>query len=209
MAVCVLVEELKEHLLGDNAIDRIFTLGNSEYPVSWDNEVKLWTFLEDRASLLLKTYKTTIEEDKSFLKNHALSVRATMAVKLRLGEKEILEKAVKSAAANREHCRRQVEGHAPLPKYEESNPGLLEGVADSRLPLVLRDPDGEAGAQEALTLTEAVRRAKAAEHGLVNGENSIPNGTRSEEESLNQEESKRATGDAQESSSDSAEEVGK
>lgn len=55
------VEELKEHLLGDNAIDRIFTLGNSEYPVSWDNEVRLWTFLEDRASLLLKTYKTTIE----------------------------------------------------------------------------------------------------------------------------------------------------
>lgn len=59
--VCFFVEELKEHLLGDNAIDRIFTLGNSEYPVSWDNEVKLWTFLEDRASLLLKTYKTTVE----------------------------------------------------------------------------------------------------------------------------------------------------
>ncbi|XP_007455709.1 PREDICTED: histone-lysine N-methyltransferase setd3 [Lipotes vexillifer] len=206
---CMTEEELKGHLLGDAAIDRIFTLGSSEYPVSWDNEVRLWTFLEDRASLLLKTYKTTIEEDKSFLKNHALSVRATMAVKLRLGEKEILEKAIKSAAANREHCRRQVEGHAPLPKYEESNPGLLEGVADSRLPLVLRDPDGEAGAQEALTLTEAVRRAKAAEHGLVNGENSIPNGTSSEKESLNQEESKRATGDAKESSSDSAEEVGK
>lgn len=56
-----LAGELKEHLLGENAIDRIFTLGNSEYPVSWDNEVKLWTFLEDRASLLLKTYKTTIE----------------------------------------------------------------------------------------------------------------------------------------------------
>lgn len=56
-----LIEELKDHLLGDNAIDRIFTLGNSEYPVSWDNEVKLWTFLEDRALLLLKTYKTTVE----------------------------------------------------------------------------------------------------------------------------------------------------
>lgn len=56
-----LAEELKGHLLGDSAIDRIFTLGNSEFPVSWDNEVKLWTFLEDRASLLLKTYKTTIE----------------------------------------------------------------------------------------------------------------------------------------------------
>ena len=36
-------EELKEHLLGDSAIDRIFTLGNAEFPVSWDNEVKLWT----------------------------------------------------------------------------------------------------------------------------------------------------------------------
>lgn len=68
----LLVEELKDHLLGDNAIDKIFTLGNSEYPVSWDNEVKLWTFLEDRASLLLKTYKTTSEvtwlsEDLSFV----------------------------------------------------------------------------------------------------------------------------------------------
>lgn len=68
----LLVEELKEHLLGDNAIDRVFTLGNAEYPVSWDNEVRLWAFLEDRASLLLKTYKTTSEvirlnEDSSFV----------------------------------------------------------------------------------------------------------------------------------------------
>ncbi|KAL1765544.1 histone-lysine N-methyltransferase setd3 [Sigmodon hispidus] len=99
---CMTEEELKEHLLGDSAMDRIFTLGNSEFPVSWDNEVKLWTFLEDRASLLLKTYKTTIEEDKIALKNPDLSVRATMAIKLRLCEKQILEKAVKSAAVNRE-----------------------------------------------------------------------------------------------------------
>lgn len=48
-------------MLGDSAIDRVFTLGNAEYPVSWDNEVRLWAFLEDRASLLLKTYKTTSE----------------------------------------------------------------------------------------------------------------------------------------------------
>lgn len=203
------VEELKEHLLGDSAIDRIFTLGNSEYPVSWDNEVRLWTFLEDRASLLLKTYKTTIEEDKSFLKNHDLSARATMAVKLRLGEKEILERAVKSAAANREFYRQQMEERAPLPQYEESGAALLEGVADSRLPLVLRNLDGEAGAQDALTLTEAVRRAQAAEHGLLNGQSSIPNGTRSEKETLTQEESKRATGDAKEPSSDSAEDGAK
>lgn len=59
-------EELKEHLLGESAIDRIFTLGNAEYPVSWDNEVRLWTFLEDRASLLLKSYKTSIEVGAGF-----------------------------------------------------------------------------------------------------------------------------------------------
>ncbi|XP_023603650.1 histone-lysine N-methyltransferase setd3 isoform X6 [Myotis lucifugus] len=205
---CMTEEELKDHLLGDNAIDKIFTLGNSEYPVSWDNEVKLWTFLEDRASLLLKTYKTTSEEDKSFLKNHDLSVRARMAIKLRLGEKEILEKAVKSAAANRESYRKQMEEGAPLPKYEESNPGLLEGGgADSRLPLVLRSLEEEAGVQEALTLSEVVSRAKAAENGLISGQNSIPNGARLEKESLDPEERKRATEDAKEPS-ESAEGVG-
>ncbi|CAK7315688.1 actin-histidine N-methyltransferase [Vulpes vulpes] len=194
---CMTEEELKEHLLGDNALDRIFTLGNSEYPVSWDNEVRLWTFLEDRASLLLKTYKTTIEEDKSFLRNHDLSVRATMAIKLRLGEKEILEKAVKSAAANREHYRKQMQAGAPLPRCEES------GTAGARLPLALRDLEAEASVQEALSLTEAVGRAKAVENGLVNGENSIPNGTRSGKENFNQEGSERATEGTKESSSDS------
>ncbi|OBS68738.1 hypothetical protein A6R68_02719, partial [Neotoma lepida] len=176
---CMTEEELKEHLLGDSAIDRIFTLGNSEFPVSWDNEVKLWTFLEDRASLLLKTYKTTIEEDKIVLKNPDLSVRATMAIKLRLGEKEILEKAVKSAAMNREYYRKHMEERAPLPRYEESDLGLLEGgVGDSRLPLVLRKLEEEAGVQESLSLTETVSKAKAAENGLINGENVIPNGTK-------------------------------
>ncbi|KAJ0063319.1 hypothetical protein NL108_016297, partial [Boleophthalmus pectinirostris] len=58
---CMTEEELKDYLLGEGAINKIFTLGNSEFPVSWDNEIKLWTFLETRAALLLKTYKTTIE----------------------------------------------------------------------------------------------------------------------------------------------------
>ncbi|VFV32441.1 set domain-containing protein [Lynx pardinus] len=196
---CMTEEELKEHLLGDNAIDRIFTLGNSEYPVSWDNEVKLWTFLEDRASLLLKTYKTTIEEDKAFLKNHNLSVRATMAIKLRLGEKEILEKAVKSAAANRKYYRKQMEAGAPLPRCEES------GAGGARLPLALRSLEEEAGAHEALTLAEAVGGAKAVENGLVNGENSIPNGTGAEKENLNREESRRAAEGTKESCADGTE----
>lgn len=57
----IFLEELKDYLLGENAMNKIFTLGNSEFPVSWENEIKLWTFLETRTALLLKTYKTTIE----------------------------------------------------------------------------------------------------------------------------------------------------
>lgn len=65
-------EELKDYLLGDHAINKIFTLGNSEFPVSWENEIKLWTFLETRAALLLKTYKTTSEVCP--LQSHSLKV---------------------------------------------------------------------------------------------------------------------------------------
>lgn len=141
------------------------------------------------------------QEDKVVLKNSDLSVRATMAIKLRLGEKEILEKAVKSAAMNREYYRKHMEERAPLPRYEDSDLGLLEGgVGDSRLPLVLRKLEEEAGVQESLSLTETVSKVKAAENGLVNGENSIPNGTRSENESLSTEENENVTGDTQESS---------
>lgn len=55
------IEELKDYLLGDNVIDRIFILGNFEYFVSWDNEVKFWIFFEDRVLFFLKTYKIIVE----------------------------------------------------------------------------------------------------------------------------------------------------
>lgn len=61
MSFLLFPEELKDYLLGDGAINKIFTLGNNEFPVSWKNEIKLWTFLENRAALLLKTYKSTSE----------------------------------------------------------------------------------------------------------------------------------------------------
>ncbi|XP_065605934.1 actin-histidine N-methyltransferase isoform X1 [Cyrtonyx montezumae] len=203
---CMNEEELKEHLIGEHAIDKIFTLGNSEFPISWDNEVKLWTFLEARASLLLKTYKTTVEDDKTFLETHDLTSHATMAVKLRLGEKEILEKAVKSAAASREYYTKQMADGAPLPKYEESNIALLENtVADSRLPIVLRNLD-DVEEQGDLKIDEAMD-AEVTENGFVNGENSLFNGTKSESENLNKEESNRETEDAKESSSESTDEV--
>ncbi|XP_060611746.1 actin-histidine N-methyltransferase isoform X2 [Anolis sagrei] len=204
---CMTEDELKEHLIGEHAIDRIFTLGNSEFPVSWDNEVKLWTFLEARASLLLKTYKTTISEDKAFLGTQDLTCNATMAIKLRLGEKEILEKAVKSAAANREYYSKRMAEGALLPKYEESNIALLENtVGDSRLPIVLRNLEDEVEEQEDLKIEEAIG-AEVAANGFVNGDDSLLNGTKSKNENLNQEENNRETEDAKESSSDSTDEV--
>ncbi|XP_053923377.1 actin-histidine N-methyltransferase isoform X2 [Cuculus canorus] len=203
---CMTEEELKQHLIGEHAIDKIFTLGNSEFPVSWENEVKLWTFLEARASLLLKTYKTTVEDDKSFLETHDLTSHAVMAIKLRLGEKEILEKAVKSAAASREYYTKQMADGAPLPKYEESTIALLENtVADSRLPIVLRNLE-DVEEQRDLKIGEAID-AEVAENGFVNGENSLFNGIKSESENLNKEKSNRKTEDAKESSSESTYEV--
>lgn len=128
-----------------------------------------------------------------------------MAIKLRLGEKEILEKAVKSAAASREYYTKQMADGAPLPKYEESNIALLENTADSRLPIVLRNLE-DVEEQGDLKIDEAID-AEVTENGFVNGENSLFNGTKSESENLNKEKSNRETEDAKESSSESTDEV--
>lgn len=140
------------------------------------------------------------------METHDLTSHAIMAIKLRLGEKEILEKAVKSAAASREYYTKQMADGAPLPKYEESNIALLENtVADSRLPIVLRNLD-DVEEQGDLKIDEAID-AEVTENGFVNGENSLFNGTKSESENLNKEKSNRETEDAKESSSESTDEV--
>ncbi|CAL8298755.1 unnamed protein product [Boreogadus saida] len=137
---CMTEEELKDFLIGEGAINKIFTLGNSEFPVSWENEIKLWTFLETRAALLLKTYKTTIEEDLSALEQTDLTPHSRASVQLRLAEKRILEKASASGRGKRLHFQRQLEEGAALPRYEESDIALLENedAADAKLPIVLR-----------------------------------------------------------------------
>ncbi|KAM9842132.1 LOW QUALITY PROTEIN: actin-histidine N-methyltransferase [Aulostomus maculatus] len=136
---CMSEEELKDYLLGEGAINKIFTLGNSEYPVSWENEIKLWTFLETRAALLLKTYKATSEEDRALLEKADLSPHARVAIQLRLAEKQILEKALASGLSKRLHFEKKLEEGAPLPHYEESDIALLENTdADAKLPIILR-----------------------------------------------------------------------
>ncbi|KAG7266370.1 hypothetical protein CRUP_012309, partial [Coryphaenoides rupestris] len=143
---CMTEEELKDYLVGEGAINKIFPLGNSGFPVSWENEIKLWTFLETRTALLLKTYKTTMEEDLSVLVKPDLPPHSRVAVQLRLAEKQILEKASASGRANRLHFQRQLEEGAALPRYEESDIALLENdeavagagpVTDAKLPIIL------------------------------------------------------------------------
>ncbi|KAM8920718.1 actin-histidine N-methyltransferase [Pelodytes ibericus] len=176
---CMSEDELKDHLIGDHAIDKIFTLGNSEFPVSWDNEIKLWTFLETRASLLLKTYKTSVEDDKHVLEEGDLTFHSSMAIKLRLIEKEILEKAVKSASDNRKLYSKNLEEGTALPKYEESNIAFLENnVADAKLPLVLRNVDEEVADQDGeLKILETFSVSTITENGFVNGQDSLTNET--------------------------------
>ncbi|KAK6481367.1 actin-histidine N-methyltransferase-like [Huso huso] len=198
---CMSEDELKEYLVGEHAIDKIFTLGNAEFPVSWDNEIKLWTFLETRAALLLKTYKTTSEADRSLLEKPDLSFHFKIAIKLRLAEKEILEKAVASGQAKREYFQKKLEEGAPLPKYEESNISMLENsVSDSKLPIILGklEEADETGEQE-LKMTEALSEVNAGGDVLVNGDSKQLSGTNTEnEETLHREENAMKTDDAKE-----------
>uniref|UniRef100_A0A4W3IMN6 protein-histidine N-methyltransferase n=1 Tax=Callorhinchus milii TaxID=7868 RepID=A0A4W3IMN6_CALMI len=199
---CMTEDELKEHLVGEHAIDKIFTLGNSEFPVSWDNEIKLWTFLETRAALLLKSYKTTSEDDTSLLEKPELLYHTRMAIQLRSAEREILEKGVKSAGTKQEHFTTLQNKDAPLPKYEESNIAMLENsVADSKLPVVLRDLNGNEDGEQELKLAETLGEAIVAGGGVVNGDSSLPNGT----EPKSYETSNQKTGDAKESLSEKSE----
>ncbi|KAK0138345.1 Histone-lysine N-methyltransferase setd3 [Merluccius polli] len=174
---CMTEEELKDFLIGEGAINKIFTLGNSEFPVSWENEIKLWTFLETRAALLLKTYKTTVEEDLSALGKADLSPHSRVSIQLRLAEKQILEKASASGRAKRLHFQRRLEEGAALPRYEESDIALLENeeAADAKLPIILRkleevveeEEEDEAGSEAGLK--EAIEECLEKTPLLLNG----------------------------------------
>uniref|UniRef100_A0A9J7ZZU5 protein-histidine N-methyltransferase n=1 Tax=Cyprinus carpio carpio TaxID=630221 RepID=A0A9J7ZZU5_CYPCA len=177
---CMTEEELRDYLVGDHAINKIFTLGNTEFPVSWENEIKLWTFLETRAALLLKTYKTTSEEDRSMLEKPDLSLHSRIAIKLRLAEKEILERAVSCGRAKRLHFQKQLDEGIPLPLYEESDIALLEN-ADAKLPIILRKLEEEdEHVQEEMSLAQIKPDAAGLDSSktpVLNGQCKDLNGT--------------------------------
>ncbi|XP_041710678.1 actin-histidine N-methyltransferase [Coregonus clupeaformis] len=176
---CMTEEELKDYLVGEHAINKIFTLGNTEFPVSWDNEIKLWTFLETRAALLLQTYKTSSQDDQCALEKPDLSFHSRVAIQLRLAEKQILERVVASGKARRLHFQQQQEEGAPLPRYEESDISLLEN-ADTKLPLILRklqeedeEGDDQAAVEQVLAQVQQLGQGDAAREQaplIVNGD---------------------------------------
>lgn len=182
---CMTEEELKDYLMGEHAINKIFTLGNTEFPVSWENEIKLWTFLETRAALLLKTYKTTSQEDGAVLEKQDLSPHSRVAIQLRQAEKQILERASACGKAKRLHFEQQLEEGAALPRYEESDIALLEN-ADAKLPIVLRKlEEAEQLAEQEAAVSDALAQLEGAAPGeaqgdsprLLNGDGKAVNGT--------------------------------
>ncbi|XP_061741811.1 actin-histidine N-methyltransferase [Nerophis ophidion] len=129
---CMTEEELKEYLVGE-CVNKVFQLGNSDYPVSWDNEIKLWTFLETRFTLLLKNYKTSTKEDSVMLEEAALSPHARAAVQLRLAEKQILLKSLASGQARlADLAKNKAEGQ-PLPCSDDGDITITN--ADVKLPM--------------------------------------------------------------------------
>ncbi|CAH1792481.1 unnamed protein product [Owenia fusiformis] len=90
-------DELKARLVGKKARVLLPKLGHCDSPVNKDNEVKVWTFLENRVNLLLKAYPGTMQDDADKLKSDKLSFNQKEAVKLRMNERIILENTVNYA----------------------------------------------------------------------------------------------------------------
>nr|XP_057947226.1 actin-histidine N-methyltransferase-like [Doryrhamphus excisus]XP_057947228.1 actin-histidine N-methyltransferase-like [Doryrhamphus excisus] len=131
---CMTEEELKDYLVGES-VNKVLNLGNSEHPVSWDNEIKLWTFLEARVTLLLRSYKTTAEEDAVMLQQTGLTPHARTAIQLRLAEKQILLKSLINGQAKLEDLVKKMADGKPLPCCD--NGDITNTHVDAKLPVML------------------------------------------------------------------------
>lgn len=65
-----------------------------------------------------------------------MAPNSRVVIQLRLAEKQILEKASASGRTKRLHFEKKLEEGAALPRYEESNLGLLENT-DTKIPIIL------------------------------------------------------------------------
>lgn len=65
-----------------------------------------------------------------------LAPNSRVVIRLRLAEKQILEKASASGRSKRLHFEKKLEEGASLPRYEEGDLGLLENT-DTKIPIIL------------------------------------------------------------------------
>ncbi|GFS14337.1 histone-lysine N-methyltransferase [Elysia marginata] len=73
--------------------------------VDTENEEKVWSFLHTRASLLLKAYPCSVEEDESTLDLPEASEVQKMASQLRVGERRILLNTIDYAEKKKENLK--------------------------------------------------------------------------------------------------------
>ncbi|KAK7103751.1 actin-histidine N-methyltransferase-like [Littorina saxatilis] len=95
-------DTLKSTYSGDVKKETLEKLMELENPVSPDNEGKLWAFLETRATLLLKAYPTTAQEDEVQLQQSNLPYSLLMALQLRVREKRILQQTTTFASRRKQ-----------------------------------------------------------------------------------------------------------
>lgn len=98
---CMDEDHLKSYLASP-AEDVKQELSDLDKVISLEVDGKMWNYMETRASLLLKAYETTIEEDEEILKKDKLSEGAVLAVQLRICEKKILQSTVKYCSEKKE-----------------------------------------------------------------------------------------------------------
>ncbi|KAK7504177.1 hypothetical protein BaRGS_00004481 [Batillaria attramentaria] len=99
---CMDEDTLRSQFAEDADKEKLEGLKELETSVSKDNEEKVWAFLETRASLLLKSYPTTVQEDDAQLKQTDLPNTLRMALQLRVGEKRILQQTVAFAGRRKQ-----------------------------------------------------------------------------------------------------------
>lgn len=87
---------LKDKYSGDSAPgpEELAALKDEDKPDNYENEEKVWYFLQTRATLLLKAYPCSLEEDESTAHQADVSEVVRMSAQLRVGERKILQNTV-------------------------------------------------------------------------------------------------------------------
>ncbi|KAK3786270.1 hypothetical protein RRG08_002014 [Elysia crispata] len=104
---CMAEDFLKEKYSGDSAPgpEEMEILKDENQCVDTENEEKVWSFLHTRASLLLKAYPCSIEEDESSVDLPDASNVKKMASQLRIGERRILLNTIDYAQKKKENLK--------------------------------------------------------------------------------------------------------